>query len=103
MGLLQGNDNEKTCPSVSKKFWGHIKNLKRDGTGVSTLQVNGKEMVSGKEKANALNEQYCSVFTSEDLTNIPNLDGEPLPTIGSLMIDTEGVEKLLQGIDPKKG
>ena len=57
-------------------------------------------MVSGKEKANAFNEQYCSVFTSDILTNVPHLNGGPLLTIEPLMIDTEGVEKLLQGINP---
>ena len=52
MDLLDTN-NQNSFPFVGKKFWGHVKNLKQDSTGVATLLVNGKEMVSGKEKANA--------------------------------------------------
>ena len=59
-------------------------------------------MVSGKEKANTLNDQYCSVFTTVDLTYVLHLDGQPLSTIDALVIETDGVEKLLQGINPKK-
>jgi hypothetical protein len=102
MGLLEGNQTQNSDPSVSKKFWGHVKNLRRDGTGVTTLQVDGNEMVSGKEKANALNDQYCSVFTREDLTSIPHLEGTPLPNIDDLVFNIDGIEKLLREINPKK-
>ena len=59
-------------------------------------------MVSAKDKANALSQQYSSVFTTEDLSQIPCLVGKPLPTIEPLVIDPEGVEKLLCDINPKK-
>ena len=80
-----------------------MKSLKRDSTGISTLQVDGKEMVSAKDNANALSQQYSSVFTTEDLSQIPCLAGKPLPTIEPLVIDPEGVEKLLCDINQKKG
>ncbi|XP_072042974.1 uncharacterized protein [Amphiura filiformis] len=102
MGLLEDSNQESPTPYVNKKFWGHVKNLKRDGTGVATLQVDGKEMVSGKDKANALSNQYCSVFTTENLSFIPTVAADPIPTIDDLRVDTEGVVKLLHNINPKK-
>ena len=39
----------------------------------------------------------CSGFITEDLTKVPHLDGELLPIIDSLVLET-GVEKLLQGL-----
>ena len=102
LGLLEDPTNPNSDPSVSKRFWGHVKSLKRDSTGISTLQVDGKEMVSAKDKAYALSQQYSSVFTTEDLSQIPCLVGKSLPTIEPLVIDPEGVEKLLCNINPKK-
>jgi hypothetical protein len=102
LGLLEDPMNPNSNPSVSKKFWGHVKSLRRDSTGIATLQVDGKEMVSAKDKANALSQQYSSVFTTEDLSHMPCLDGKPLLTIEPLVIDQEGVEKLMRDINPKK-
>ena len=73
-----------------------------DGCGVATLNVNEQEISSAKGKAEALNQQYCSVFTSENTNHMPKMNGEPFPSIDTLTIDLDGVTKLLQEINPKK-
>ncbi len=77
-GLLEGPSNSNTTPAVSKRFWSHVKNLCRNGTGIATL---GEEMVSAKVKADTLSDQYSNVFTTENLSSIPSLPGNPLPDI----------------------
>ena len=52
-------------------------------------------------KANLLNEQFQSVFSHMDESNIPTLD-ENYPNINNIKIGTEGVKKLLQKLNTKK-
>ena len=66
------------------------------------INVNEQEISSAKGKAEALNQQYCSVFTSENTNHMPKMNGEPFPSIDTLTIDLDGVTKLLQEINPKK-
>ena len=54
-----------------KQFWSYIKRLWKDHSGVSPLTVNGKTSSSAKDKAEILNNQFQSVFTKENLLNIP--------------------------------
>jgi hypothetical protein len=53
-----------------------------------------------KQKANILNEQFKSVFTTESIDNIPNKDVSPHPDIPPLTITTPGIRKLLDNINP---
>ena len=56
-----------------------------------------------KEKAELLNEQFTSVYTEEDLLNIPEV--EPLPVLSNLdniTISKEEVQKLLKGLRTNK-
>ena len=87
---------------VTKKFWSYVKSLKTNGSGVGTLIVDGQELSKAEEKATALSNQYSSVFTNEDTSNIPNMLINKYPTISDLIIDVNGVEKLLRNIDVKK-
>ncbi|XP_072039179.1 uncharacterized protein [Amphiura filiformis] len=84
--------NDEVNPTTGKKFWTHVKSVKRDGCGVATLSVDGEEISSAKGKAKALNQQYESVFTSENLEQIPRMEGKPFPDIDPLTIDQDGVK-----------
>ena len=53
-------------------------------------------------KANILNKQFASVYTKEDQTSIPSLHGESFPDIGTLYIESNGIEKLLSELNPHK-
>ena len=95
-------DGERKTPVVGNKFWQYIKSKKRDSCGIATLNSNGKIMEDSKSKAEALNQQFVSVFTEENMTNQPELKGNPSPDISHLEISEEGVKKLLSNVNPKK-
>ena len=48
------------------------KAIKRDSSGVSSLKENGKLLTETSKKANALNRQFQSVFSSETSKLPPN-------------------------------
>ena len=62
-------DNEGRA---SKNFWKYVKNLRKDRVGVSPLKLDGKVLVGGAEKADALNNQFYSVFTNINNNNNNN-------------------------------
>jgi hypothetical protein len=59
-------------------------------------------MDDNKSTAEALNQQFVSVLTEENMTNQPELKGNPSPDISHLEISEEGVKKLLSNVNPKK-
>ena len=89
-------------PASQKRFWGYIKSLKKDSTGISSLKENGKLHTDPSDKANILNRQYQSVFTQEDTRNIPTVDGIPFPSMPEITVTNQGVEKLLSQLNPHK-
>ena len=85
-----------------KIFWRYIKKLCKDSTGVTSLTVDDKILHNSKDKAEILNSQFYSVFTKEDLSNIPECTGHPYPIMPSISIFTTGIQKLLEEVDAKK-
>ena len=76
-----------------KSFWSHIKKVKKDEVGIGD---NGKILNDALAKAEALNQQFSSVFTQEDLTNIPTLSpNSDIPSIASLVTNLKGAEQQL--------
>ena len=90
-------------PTLGKHFWSFIKSMKKDNVGISPLKENGEgETVhDSKKKANLLSEQFKSVFTQEDLENLPSLP-QAFPNISQLNFDTIGTAKLLSNLNVKK-
>ena len=58
----QIGDSLKASP---KRFRSFIKANKRENIGIPTLRINDKPITNDRDKANALNNQFTSVFTSE--------------------------------------
>ena len=88
---------------ASKNFWKYVKNLRKDRVGVSPLKVNGKVLdLDGAEKADALNNQFYSVFTNGDLTNLPLADLEPHTSMSDISFSIDGIVNLLQCLDVNK-
>ena len=85
----------------SKPFWRFIKNTRQNFSGVAALNTLEGIAVSAIEKANALNEQFKSVFTSEDTSSIPTLPSD-FPVMPPINITTPGVEKLLKDLKVQK-
>ncbi len=86
----------------NKALWSYIKGLKKDKVGISSLNFNGKQVDLPKDKAEALSEQYKSVFTDEDLTNIPDKGHSPYATMPDITVTAKGVYELLKKLNPKK-
>ena len=56
----------------NKLFWKYMKSKKQDTTGIPTLHGPNREAITeSTDKANVLNENFRSVFTSEKLENFP--------------------------------
>ena len=58
----------------NKAFWRFIKSKKQDSISISSPKQGSKVIFDSKGKATIFNEQFCSVFTSEDTTNLPSFD-----------------------------
>ena len=86
----------------NRKNFSFIKSLRTEHSGVVRLKKEGQLVADTKQKANILNEQFQSVFTTESIDNIPNKDVSPHPVIPSLTITTPGIQKLLNNINPHK-
>ena len=57
---------------------------------------------NSRRKAEILNNQFCSVFTLKDTTNIPKLPGQPNTQMHKFEITVQGVTKLLEGLNVGK-
>lgn len=95
------SDRGPTKPGMTKRFWQYIKAKRRDSSGIAVLKSNGKEFTNPKQKADILNNQYNSVFTVEDPV-LPTLPESVFPDMPDIIIDTNGIIKLLEGLNPSK-
>ena len=86
----------KDYKSNNKRFWSYIKSKGQDSVGVSPLKnKDGFLQSDSAQKAQILNEQFQTAFTSEDKTNIPSKGDSPYPPMDKIEIGEEGVRKLL--------
>ena len=81
-------EDSGTC---KKGFWTYIKNKKKDHFGVAPLNDWGTTYTEAKQKAQILSKQFESVFTNEDVTNVPQLDSSAYPKIGDVLFTTRGI------------
>ena len=99
--IITPSEDESTPFASMKRFWKFIKNQKTDHEGVSTLKVGGKLISEPREKAEALNTQFQSVFTKETpfKGSPPKRKPRPMRTIN---ITSNGVKKLMKSLKPNK-
>ncbi|KAJ8025928.1 Exosome complex component CSL4 [Holothuria leucospilota] len=87
----------------TKPFWNFIKSKRQEVFGVHSLKTpDGSKVCSAKDKANALNNQFCAVFTKEDMKNFPDMPESVFPEMPKICIDQKGVENLLLNLNPNK-
>ena len=86
---------------ITRRFWRYIKAKRRDPIGISALKVGDQEITDPQQKADILNIQYSAVFTQENPL-LPTLPDSIIPDMPSISINTNGVIKLLQGLNPSK-
>ena len=71
LGLDQGD---------TKPFWKYVRAQRQDNVGVAPLLDNGVLHTDSLSKACILNKQFVSVFTREEVTDIPKLHGQIIQT-----------------------
>ena len=53
-------------------------------------------------KANIINDQFASIFTREDTSQIPVMNGNSYPDLPPIAVSCEGVFRLLSNLHPQK-
>ena len=95
-------DDEEDSNNHPKRLWKYIKQKRNDIFGVSPLKKENISVSDSTTKANILNDQFASVFTSDTNDPIPDKGTSPYPDMSRLHITTNGVQKLLKGLNPHK-
>ena len=85
-----------------KSFWSYVKLMRTENTGIPPLKSEGKLCTTDSDKAQALNNQFKSVFNIEDPSSIPSKSASQYPTIDNLTIGVEGVAKQFANLNPNK-
>jgi hypothetical protein len=97
-----GNPESDEKPNKQKRFWSYVNALRKDNSGVIPLKDSEKMHADPIDKADILNRKYESVFTKEDITNIPKPEGTSYPSMPNIKVKEEGVKQLIQKKNPKK-
>ena len=90
----------------SKAFWRYINSVKKSKPGIASLRKDDNSYtINDKEKAEALDKLFSSVFTRENLANIPNIkEGEHSKGvfISNIYITEKAVMTKLKELNPSK-
>ncbi|CAH1248772.1 Hypp8402 [Branchiostoma lanceolatum] len=77
--------------------------MKSERVGVPNLKNEGTLISDNKAKADLLNQQFQSVFTTEPLEDpLPDMGPSPHTPMMDIKIDTTGINKLLDNLNPHK-
>lgn len=87
----------------SKKFWAYVKSKGQDSAGVAPLKnTDGFLQSNSAKKAEILNEQFRTAFTTEDTSCIPDKGDSPFPAMDDIQVGEGGVRKLLRNLQTAK-
>ena len=90
-------------PGAGSRRLGAIIKAKRcDQTGVSPLKEGNLLYSDPTSQADILNNQFASVFTIDDTSNLPDLGPSPYPPMDGITINSQGIVKLLKNLNPHK-
>ena len=94
-------DNAKTNP---KKFWQYINRRTKTTTGIADLEGLGHKLMNDdKEKAEILANFFSSVFTKENMDNIPTICGTRIEDdLTDYEVKVEEVRKKLAALNLNK-
>ena len=82
----------------TKPFWKFVRAKRCDNNGIAHLKTNGCLFPDSQSKADILNRQFSSVFT----TDILALPGVRYPSMSDIVVEAHGVEKLLSTVKSSK-
>ena len=89
-------------PPKQKRLFQYIKSLRKECSGVPSLKQGDRLITDTIGKAEALKDQYQSVFTTEPPVPIPDKGPSPYQAMEDPFITKAGVLKLLQNIKVDK-
>ena len=85
-----------------RHFFKFFKTRRQDTNTITSLKDHTNTLITTPQhKAQILNTHFQSVHTQED-NQIPNMPHSPFPNIPALHITTNGIQKLLEGLDTTK-
>jgi len=79
-----------------------VKCKKCDQVSIPPLEINGITITDAEGKANAINKQFISIYTKEDVSVPPDLGVSPYDSVAIKDISVEGVTKLLTDLQSHK-
>ena len=85
-----------------RQFWKYIRTMKKNTSSIPTLISNGFILTNAKDKATVLNSYFQSVFTIEDLTNVPNKGTSSCSIMEPIVFTVPGVQSLLESLEVTK-
>ena len=93
----------KDCKKNPKAFWSYMKKKTSNRVNVGPLRDGNKVVTDSREQANILNRWYCSVFTREDTSHVPEARDvfEGSEQLEEVEITREKVRKKLLTLKPK--
>ena len=99
MGLCESNSQERLRGRRQQAILELLESTKKG----QPLKERNQLFSDALSKAKTLGDQFSSVFTDDtpDIANIRN-EGPRFPPIKDLIFTTEGVKKLLNGLNPGK-
>ena len=88
--------------SGHKNSWKYIKSLRRDNTGVAPLKHGSSLTSDPHDKAKILDNQFFSVFTHEDLSDLSQCINPTFPLAPDIAFSTDGILKLIKSLNINK-
>ena len=96
-------DLAKNIKNDPKAFYSYVSSKTKPKEGVSNLtKDNGSLTETDGEKAEILNSFFTSVFTEEDLANMPSFDKKSDTILTSVSVDEESIRKKLENLNVSK-
>ena len=86
---------EEEMKGNTRPFWRYAKTRRQDNTGVALLKKGTALFNDSTTKAKILLDQFRSVFTKDDGSQLPKMESAPYPGLTDLVIKTEGVSRHL--------
>ena len=85
-----------------KKFWSFVKLNRTENVGIPVLSDTNGLHITNQAKAEYLNTQFVSVFTSDDGKHLPDKGLSPYREMDTIQFTQPGIESLLKNIDQTK-
>ena len=96
-------ESEESSTATNKKFWTYVKHRRGDSTEITAIKTDHRLLTDKKSMADALNNQFQSVFSPADPAEPTDQKHQPTKTeMDDIRVHRDGVLKLLKDLKPNK-